>query len=81
MEPVLTIAAGLSVQSPFVRITGSLVALIGVRGNLTRYLGEEDNVLKARSELMSDHGDPFALLNIFDAWIHTKTQTKVCSVA
>eukprot|EP00795_Rhopilema_esculentum_P012353 gene12353-3006_t len=57
VEPVLIIAAALSVQSPF-----------------TRRIGDEYqvDVDHRRSELQSEHGDPFTLLNVYDQWIRLK---------
>eukprot|EP00794_Sanderia_malayensis_P005629 gene5629-6325_t len=56
-DPVLVIAAALSIQSPF-----------------TRRLGGEFqvDVDQRRSELLSEHGDPFTLLNVYDEWIRIK---------
>lgn len=52
VEPVLTVAAVLSVQSPF---------LHGTQHN--------PDCATARQPLQSDLGDPFTLLNTFNAWI------------
>lgn len=54
-EPVLSVAAALSVQSPFTRSAQS--SLEGAA---------------ARRPLESDHGDPFTLLNIFNAWVQVR---------
>ncbi|XP_036601733.1 probable ATP-dependent RNA helicase DHX34 [Trichosurus vulpecula] len=56
VEPVLTMAAALSVQSPFVR---------SAQNNL--------ECGTARKPLESDHGDPFTLLNAFNAWVQVKS--------
>ncbi|XP_043854754.1 probable ATP-dependent RNA helicase DHX34 [Dromiciops gliroides] len=56
VEPVLTMAAALSVQSPFVRSTQSSM-----------------DCGSARKPLESDHGDPFTLLNTFNAWVQVKS--------
>uniref|UniRef100_F7CUN6 Probable ATP-dependent RNA helicase DHX34 n=1 Tax=Monodelphis domestica TaxID=13616 RepID=F7CUN6_MONDO len=56
VEPVLTMAAALSVQSPFVR---------SAQSNL--------DCGTARKPLESDHGDPFTLLNAFNAWVQVKS--------
>nr|XP_020834079.1 probable ATP-dependent RNA helicase DHX34 isoform X3 [Phascolarctos cinereus] len=56
VEPVLTMAAALSVQSPFVRSAQSDV-----------------ECGTARKPLESDHGDPFTLLNAFNAWVQVKS--------
>ena len=58
IEPVLIIAAGLSVQSPFTQ---------------TAFNQEEASSQTARSSLESDHGDPYTLLNAFDEWIEVST--------
>lgn len=55
VEPVLTMAAALSVQSPFVR---------SAQSNL--------ECGTARKPLESDHGDPFTLLNVFNAWVQVR---------
>ncbi|XP_044527046.1 probable ATP-dependent RNA helicase DHX34 [Gracilinanus agilis] len=57
VEPVLTMAAALSVQSPFVR---------SAQSNLDHGT--------ARKPLESDHGDPFTLLNAFNAWVQVKSE-------
>ncbi|KAM9039840.1 putative ATP-dependent RNA helicase DHX34 isoform 1-T4 [Sarcophilus harrisii] len=56
VEPVLTMAAALSVQSPFVR---------SAQSNL--------DCGTARKPLESDRGDPFTLLNTFNAWVQVKS--------
>lgn len=58
IEPVLIIAAGLSVQSPFTQ---------------TAFNQEEASSQTARSSLESDHGDPYTLLIAFDEWIEVST--------
>lgn len=58
VDPVLTIAAALSVQSPFHRLLK----------------GGESDVQAKRRELESDHGDMFTLLNAFDSWVETKAE-------
>eukprot|EP00118_Oscarella_pearsei_P015190 m.135555 g.135555 ORF g.135555 m.135555 type:complete len:245 (+) comp38160_c0_seq64:1739-2473(+) len=57
VDPVLTIAAALSVQSPFHRLLRA---------------GESDVQVKRR-ELESDHGDALTLMNAFDTWVELKT--------
>lgn len=52
VEPVLTVAAALSIQSPFLR---------SAQHNL--------DCATARQPLQSDLGDPFTLLNTFNAWV------------
>ncbi|KAI5759599.1 DHX34 [Gulo gulo luscus] len=56
-EPVLTIAAALSVQSPF-----------------TRSAQSHPECAAARRPLESDHGDPFTLFNVFNAWVQVKSE-------
>ncbi|KAI8375433.1 P-loop containing nucleoside triphosphate hydrolase protein [Blakeslea trispora] len=56
VDPVLTIAAGMSLQSPFSRITQ----------NSSR------EHLENRGRFDSKHGDPFTLLNLWEKWIETK---------
>uniref|UniRef100_A0A3B4AT61 Uncharacterized protein n=1 Tax=Periophthalmus magnuspinnatus TaxID=409849 RepID=A0A3B4AT61_9GOBI len=51
VEPVLTIAAALSVQSPFLRSSQ-----------------QNPDCATARQHLHSNQGDPFTLLNTFNAW-------------
>ncbi|XP_062516968.1 probable ATP-dependent RNA helicase DHX34 [Corticium candelabrum] len=58
VDPVLTIAAALSVQSPFHRLLK----------------GGESAVQTKRRELESDHGDMFTLLNAFDSWVEAKAE-------
>lgn len=62
-EPVLTIAATLSVQSPFTRSTQS-----------------HPECAAARRPLESDHGDPFTLFNIFNAWVQVRPAVGLLSV-
>uniref|UniRef100_A0A673V4A8 Probable ATP-dependent RNA helicase DHX34 n=1 Tax=Suricata suricatta TaxID=37032 RepID=A0A673V4A8_SURSU len=57
VEPVLTVAAALSVQSPFTRSAQ----------------GKPDSAA-ARRPLDSDHGDPFTLFNVFNAWVQVKSK-------
>ena len=54
IEPVLIIAAGLSVQSPFTQ---------------SAFSQNEAHSQTIRQELESEHGDPFTILNAFDEWI------------
>ncbi|CEP10178.1 hypothetical protein [Parasitella parasitica] len=56
VDPILTIAAGMSVQSPFTRVTQ----------NTNR------EYLKNKSEFDSRDGDPFTMLNLWQQWIETK---------
>ncbi|XP_036941732.1 probable ATP-dependent RNA helicase DHX34 [Acanthopagrus latus] len=54
-EPMLTIAAALSVQSPFLRSSQ-----------------HNPDCATARQPLHSNQGDPFTLLNTFNAWMEMK---------
>ncbi|KAM4743030.1 putative ATP-dependent RNA helicase DHX34 isoform 2-T3 [Anableps anableps] len=54
-EPVLTVAAALSVQSPFLRSSQ-----------------HNPDCNTARQPLHSNQGDPFTLLNTFNAWVEVK---------
>uniref|UniRef100_A0A3P9IYE6 DEAH (Asp-Glu-Ala-His) box polypeptide 34 n=2 Tax=Oryzias latipes TaxID=8090 RepID=A0A3P9IYE6_ORYLA len=55
VEPVLTVAAALSVQSPFLRSSQ-----------------HNPDCSTARQPLQSNQGDPFTLLNTFNAWVEVK---------
>ncbi|XP_055370241.1 probable ATP-dependent RNA helicase DHX34 isoform X2 [Betta splendens] len=55
VEPVLTVAAALSVQSPFLRSSQ-----------------QNPDCATARQPLHSNQGDPFSLLNTFNAWVEVK---------
>ncbi|CAN9511628.1 unnamed protein product [Ophioblennius macclurei] len=55
VEPVLTVAAALSVQSPFLRSSQN-----------------NPDCSTARQPLHSNQGDPFTLLNTFNAWVEVK---------
>ena len=57
IDPVLIVAAGLSVQSPFTR---------------TAFSRDESSSQSIRQPLESEHGDPFTLLNAFDEWIEVR---------
>uniref|UniRef100_A0A3Q3F046 DEAH (Asp-Glu-Ala-His) box polypeptide 34 n=1 Tax=Kryptolebias marmoratus TaxID=37003 RepID=A0A3Q3F046_KRYMA len=52
VEPMLTVAAALSVQSPFLRSSQ-----------------QNPDCATARQPLHSNQGDPFTLLNTFNAWV------------
>lgn len=54
-ESVLTVAAALSVQSPFLRSSQ-----------------QNPDCATARQSLHSNQGDPFTLLNTFNAWVEVK---------
>ncbi|KAG2228952.1 hypothetical protein INT48_008020 [Thamnidium elegans] len=60
VDPTITIAAGMSVQSPFTRVTHST----------------NPEVLKNRSQFDSKHGDPFTLLNVWKSWLMVKGDKK-----
>uniref|UniRef100_A0A1A7X3V0 DEAH (Asp-Glu-Ala-His) box polypeptide 34 n=2 Tax=Iconisemion striatum TaxID=60296 RepID=A0A1A7X3V0_9TELE len=55
VEPMLTVAAALSVQSPFLRSSQ-----------------QNPDCATARQPLHSNQGDPFTLLNTFNAWVEVK---------
>ncbi|XP_077467629.1 putative ATP-dependent RNA helicase DHX34 [Stigmatopora argus] len=55
VEPVLTVAAALSVQSPFLRSSQ-----------------QNPDCATARQPLLCNQGDPFTLLNTFNAWVQVK---------
>ncbi|XP_076591191.1 putative ATP-dependent RNA helicase DHX34 [Chaetodon auriga] len=57
VEPVLTVAAALSVQSPFLRSSQ-----------------HNPDCATARQPLHSNQGDPFTLLNTFNAWMQVKAE-------
>lgn len=57
VEPVLTVAAALSVQSPFLRSSQ-----------------QNPDCSTARQPLHSNLGDPFTLLNTFNAWVEVKEE-------
>lgn len=57
VEPVLTVAAALSVQSPFLRSSQ-----------------HNPDCATARQPLHSNHGDPFSLLNTFNAWVEVSKE-------
>jgi len=58
---ILTIAAALSVQSPFLRVVSG---------------GDSGTVASARREIESAEGDPFTLLLLFEQWIRIKDQIR-----
>ncbi|MBN3310424.1 DHX34 helicase, partial [Amia calva] len=57
VEPVLTVAAALSVSSPFLRSAQ-----------------HNPDCATARQPLHSNQGDPFTLLNTFNAWVQVKAE-------
>ncbi|PHZ12771.1 P-loop containing nucleoside triphosphate hydrolase protein [Rhizopus microsporus ATCC 52813] len=63
IDPIVTIAAGMSVQSPFVRITSN----------------RNPEIIKNRSQFDSKHGDSFTLLNVWQAWLDVKNDRKESS--
>ncbi|GAA5815536.1 hypothetical protein MFLAVUS_009048 [Mucor flavus] len=58
--PIITIAAGMSVQSPFSRVTHNT----------------NPEILKDRSQFDSKHGDPFTLLNVWNGWLMVKSDNR-----
>ncbi|XP_064608809.1 probable ATP-dependent RNA helicase DHX34 [Liolophura sinensis] len=58
IDPVLSIAAAMSVQSPFTSSRGHI----------------DHDAAASRKSLESEHGDPFTLLNAFDEWIQVKAE-------
>ncbi|KAG0168835.1 DEAH (Asp-Glu-Ala-His) box polypeptide 34 [Apophysomyces sp. BC1015] len=63
VDPVITIAAGMSVQSPFARVSPNT----------------STNILQNRKTFDSHHGDPFTLLNLWQAWLEAKADRKESS--
>ena len=55
--PALTIAAGMSVQSPFLRSAAG---------------SGDAQLAAARADLLSVHGDPFSLLSAFAQWLSVR---------
>ncbi|CAO3633213.1 unnamed protein product [Cunninghamella echinulata] len=64
VDPVLTIIACMSVQSPFVRVVSSSAS---------------SDVAKNQRSFDSYHGDPFTLLNLWKAWLDIKSDSKQSS--
>ncbi|CAO3703181.1 unnamed protein product [Rhizopus stolonifer] len=62
VDPIITIAAGMSVQSPF-----------------TRTNNRNAEMLQKRNQFSSKHGDPFTLLNLWQAWLDVKNDRKETS--
>ena len=75
IEPVLAIAAALSVQSPFSRVMLGQSDISVCRNIFFFFAPLADlpylimKLKAARRPLESEHGDPFTLLNAFDEWI------------
>ncbi|ORZ02569.1 P-loop containing nucleoside triphosphate hydrolase protein [Syncephalastrum racemosum] len=63
VDPVITIAAGMSVQSPFTRLSNQ----------------GDNEVVRNRRTLDSSHGDPFTLLNVWQGWLDVKADRKTTS--
>ncbi|KAI7851751.1 P-loop containing nucleoside triphosphate hydrolase protein [Circinella umbellata] len=63
VDPIITIAASMSVQSPFSRLS----------------LDSHSDILKNRRKFDSEHGDPFTLLNVWQEWLNAKTDRKTSS--
>ncbi|VDP18217.1 unnamed protein product [Soboliphyme baturini] len=62
IQPILTVAAALDVQSPF-----------------TSRSFRDLEAQSLRGQLMSDSGDPFALLNVYREWLNVKAQNRESS--
>jgi len=60
-DVVATVAAGLSVQSPFAFVRGR----------------DATSIEDARRAIMSDQGDIFTLINVFGEWLKIKADRKV----
>ena len=60
---MITIAAGMSVQSPFTRLSPDA----------------HGETIRNRRTLDSEHGDPFTLLNLWQQWLNAKADRKVTS--
>ncbi|KAI9309287.1 P-loop containing nucleoside triphosphate hydrolase protein [Cunninghamella echinulata] len=63
VDPILTIIACMSVQSPFVRVTSSSTS----------------DIAKNQRSFDSHHGDPFTLLNLWKTWLDIKSDRKQSS--
>ena len=66
LDPLLTVAAGLSVQSPFLRNATEEVAQVHV------YTLYQLTIAQVRNNFITEHGDPFTLLNIYNEWLDIK---------
>ncbi len=64
VEPVLTVAAALSVQSPFLRSAQN-----------------NPDCSTTRQPLNSNQGDPFTLMNTFNAWVQVSLEACGCVAA
>ncbi|KAI9025180.1 P-loop containing nucleoside triphosphate hydrolase protein [Phycomyces nitens] len=60
VDPIITIAASMSVQSPFSRLPPN----------------SSSDIAQNRKVFDSHHGDPFTLLNIWQAWLDSKEDKK-----
>lgn len=56
IEPVIIVAAGLTVQTPFMRLSNDA----------------DSEIIANRHRFDSPHGDPYTLLNMFQEWIGVK---------
>ncbi|KAL0096683.1 P-loop containing nucleoside triphosphate hydrolase protein [Phycomyces blakesleeanus] len=63
VDPIITIAASMSVQSPFARLPPN----------------SNSDIAQNRKTFDSHHGDPFTLLNIWQAWLDSKEDKKSTS--
>ncbi|CAL8086081.1 unnamed protein product [Calicophoron daubneyi] len=62
VEPVLSLVAGMSVQSP-------LLPMASLSG------ADQARRTEALAEYESDHGDAFTILNVFDEWLRIKSES------
>ena len=82
IEPVLIVAAGLSVQSPFSRTMFDREDS-QIQVTLTQPCHLDHSMLSPqtmRRSLESEHGDPFTLLNAFDEWIEVRRTRRILRV-
>lgn len=77
LQPVLTLAAALSVQSPFTNRAYrdpecEVSSLKSVSGPTYNDMLSVLCVQKSRKDLESDHGDPITILNAYKEWLELK---------
>lgn len=87
VDPVITIAAAMSVQWPFTRVASnnSNSDILKVSCSIKRlllsghikYTYTERSALQNRRIFDSHHGDPFILLNLWQGWLEAKADRKV----
>ncbi|KAI9491621.1 P-loop containing nucleoside triphosphate hydrolase protein [Zychaea mexicana] len=63
VDPIITIAASMSVQSPFTRLSPDV----------------HSDILRNRRKLDSEHGDPITLVNLWQQWLNAKSDRKTSS--